>query len=81
MLYYFIVNNNVPEINKNIIISLGFLIAAGNYYWFVNNKRYLKIYNQYRMSNKNNKLTAVFSWLYLLLAFALIPIIAVINKG
>jgi Ca2+/Na+ antiporter len=76
--YFFFIDHNVPPLNKYPILICGFAFAVVNYLWFTYKKRYLKIYEEYRTSNKNNKVTAVLSWIYIIVGFASVPIVALI---
>lgn len=78
--YYVFIDNNVPTLNKTHIIICGFVFAAINYLWFTYKKRYLKIYEEYRTSNKNNRVTEVLSWIYIIMGFASVPIVALIIR-
>jgi hypothetical protein len=43
---------------------IGFAFALANYLWFTHQRRYLKIYEEYRKSDKNNNVTAMNKELY-----------------
>lgn len=80
LFYFFFIDHDVPELNKYPILICGFLFAVANYLWFTHQKRYLKIYEEYRQSDKNNKVSAILSWIYIILGFASVPIVALIIR-
>lgn len=79
--YFFFIGRDVPLLNKYPILICGFVFSVANYLWFTYKKRYLKIYDQYRTSNKNNNVTAVLSWTYIILGFALVPVVTLIIRN
>jgi len=76
--YYVFIDNDVPTLNKYPIIICGFVFVVINYLWFTYKKRYLKIHEEYQISNKSNKITEVLSWIYIIVGFASVPIVALI---
>lgn len=79
LIYYFFIDRDVPKLD-NTFTLLGCAFVFLNYLWFIYQKRYLKIYEEYRESDKNNKVTAVLSWIYIILGFASVPIAALIIR-
>jgi hypothetical protein len=79
LIYYFLISKNVPELT-NIYTVFGIVFTTINYLWFTYKKRYLKIYEEYRASNKNNRIIEVISWVYLVMGFASVPITALIIR-
>jgi hypothetical protein len=80
--YFFFIDHNVPKLKKYPLLISGFAFAITNYLWFTYKKRYLKIHAEYRTSNKNNKVTEVLAWIYVIVGFATVPIVAlvIVNK-
>lgn len=77
--YYFFIDKEVPKLD-NTFTMLGCSFMFINYLWFTHQKRYLKIYEEYRTSDKNNKVTALLSWIYIILGFASVPIVALVIR-
>ena len=78
--FFFFIDHDLPQLNKYPILICGFAFAVANYLWFTHQKRYLKIYEEYLTSDKNNKITAALSWIYIILGFASVPIVALIIR-
>lgn len=80
LFYFFFIDHDVPQLSKYPILICGFVFAVANCLWFTYKKRYLKIYQEYRISDKNNKVTAVLSWIYIIFGYALVPIVAIVIR-
>lgn len=78
--YYFFINENIPTLNENAIIVYGFVFVSINCLWIIHNEQYLKIYNEYKLSSRNTKMIEIFSWVYVVVGFILIPILALIFR-
>jgi hypothetical protein len=78
--YFFFIDHDVRQLNKNPIIICGVVFAVANYLWFTHQKRCLKIYKAYLTSDKNNKVTAALSWTCIILGFASVLIVALIIR-
>lgn len=80
LFYFFFFDHNVPPLNKYLILICGFVFTFINYLWLTHQKRYLKIYEEYRTSDKNNKVTAMLSWAFIILGLASVPISALLIR-
>lgn len=79
LFYYFFIDTKLPKLD-NTFTLIGFIFILINYFWITNKKRYLIIYESYRKSNKNNKVSEVLSWVYIIVGFISLPIIAIIIR-
>ena len=77
---FFLIDQNLPMVDGYSFHIIGFAFALANYLWFTHQRRYLKIYEEYRKSDKNNNVTAILSWIYIILGFASVPIAALIIR-
>jgi hypothetical protein len=75
---YFFFDRNLPKLNEYPMLICNAVFVVANYLWFTHRKRYLKIYEEYRTSDKNNKITEFLSWIYILLGFVSVPITALV---
>ncbi len=79
IIYYLFVESNVPQIGSTFTI-FGLAFTVINYLWFTYNKRYLSIYEHYKTSATNNRRTEILSWLYIILGFASLPLVALLIR-
>ena len=79
LIYYLFVKKNVPQLDYKFTL-LGFLFTALNCFWFANKKHYLRIYEEYKTSKVNNTITEILSWLFVILGFASLAIVALLIK-
>lgn len=81
LIYSIFCDCEIQSLNKNPIIILGFVLVGVNYLWFFNNRHYLKIYEKYRISENNNKFSELLSWLFVIMGFVSVPLVALIIKS
>jgi len=63
-----------------LIIIYGFIFVIINYFYFTYDKHYIKIYNKFKISNKNNGTIELLSWAYVITGFISVPIVALIIR-
>ncbi len=79
LLYYLFIDSNVPKLDNTFTI-IGCVFVFFNYLWFTHKKRYLKIYEEYQTSSKNNRVTEILVWIYIIVGFASVPIVATVIR-
>jgi hypothetical protein len=65
----FLIKGETPGINKKYFVPFGVTFIILHWFWFINRKRYLKIFSDFYKVYTDNKLTEIFSWLYILGAY------------
>ena len=75
--YYFFVSKEVPILNKYLILLLGFIFVILNFIWFTYNKRYKVIYEHCNTLADNSKKTEILSWIYIILGYISVPLVAI----
>jgi hypothetical protein len=79
--YYFFTGHSLTLASKYPNIICAFVFVSLNCYCFIYQNRYLKIYTKFRKSDKNKKIIALLSWMYIFLGFFSVPIAALINSN
>ena len=74
LFYYFIFKKSPEAPNKLPFIISGFIVLVANCFWFIGNKRYLTIYEMYKEKYRNDKITEVLSWIFVVLAIPIFMI-------
>lgn len=76
---FLLVTHHTLHIDKLLFILFGFIFCIINYIWFVGDKRYLQIYTDFKIKYANDRLTDIFSWIYIIVGFLSIGVIALLK--
>lgn len=70
----------IEDTPKIEILVFGFLILFINYFWLVHNRKYKKIAKQYNKESKNiRSRNTLLLWLYVLLSFVIVSVVAILS--